>query len=43
MLHKVYRVYCNIKSLDKFGITKKFTLKKPKDMPTTKSTLENTM
>ena len=43
MFHKVYHIFCRIKSLEKVRSTKKLTLTLPQDAPTIQSTLANLM
>ena len=43
MLHNVYHMYCEIKSMDKAGSTKKPTFDMSQDMPTIESTLKDMM
>ena len=43
ILHKVYNIYWDIKSMDKFKSTKKTTPIQPQDAPINEYTLKNTM
>ena len=43
MLHNVYHMYCEIKSMDKAGSTKKPTFDISQDMPTNQATLKDMM